>query len=151
MRRKSCRRARITARLNFRYEPNHLHALRWIEDAVTRFLGSLTFGGMFGGGLAGLLHTLWLTGSTTAFEPLVFSGILFGSALHKPISIAWDHFLGPVARLGSSLIELRKLKYYADRDMITSEKFRELIGKVIEDDILASSESKRLLPPDSDS
>ena len=120
-------------------------------DAVTRFLGSLTFGGMLGGGLAGLVHTLWLTGSTTAFEPLVISGILLGSALHKPISIAWDHFLGPVARLGSSLIEVRKLQYYADRGLISPEKFHELIGRVIEDDILASSEKpKRLMAPDSD-
>jgi hypothetical protein len=111
-----------------------------------RFLGSLSFGGMFGGGLAGLVHVLWLSASGVPFVQFVFSGMLIGSALHRPIALGWEHFFGPLAEHGTTLIQIRKLRYYADRGLIRPEKLEELFTGIVEDDIRGGRRRDRLLP-----
>jgi hypothetical protein len=103
-----------------------------------QFLGSLTFGGMLGGGLAALIYALVIfpAASTSPLGPFLISGILIGSALHKPIEVVWNFIIGPVFRLAKAEMQILKLYRYKHRGLISEEKFNEFANIIITKDIL---------------
>lgn len=112
--------------------------LKWFEllSSLSEFANSLTFGGMLGGGTAALLYSIYPALSTLPFGAFFLSGVLLGSALHKPIDYAWKLFVSPLANLGQSKIQLLKLDYYRREGLITKKKYLKLAEKIIEKDIL---------------
>jgi hypothetical protein len=111
--------------------------LKWLE-AITEFVGSLTFGGMLGGGLAALFYSLIISSilPSVPFEIFLLSGILLGSALHKPVDMFWKLFLSPIAKLGKTEIQLQKLNHYQSRGLINKKQYLKMAEKIIEKDIL---------------
>ncbi len=101
-------------------------------------LGSLTFGALLGGGLAGLFYTCIVIPSAPAipFTPFFASGLFLGSALHKLIEGAWNLMLGPIFKMGKTEIQLFKLHRYAKRGLVSQATYCKLADMIIREDIL---------------
>jgi len=101
-------------------------------------LGSLTFGALLGGGLAGLFYTLIVIPSSSAipFTPFFISGLFLGSALHKLIEGAWNLMLGPIFKMGKTEIQIFKLNRHARRGLIDEATYLKLADMIIKEDIL---------------
>ncbi len=117
--------------------------MNWVTAGLIRLAASLSFGGVFGGGIAGLIHTLWLTNSTVPFYQFLITGILIGTTLHKPISWAWNSFLSPLTSIPATYIRLQKLRSW--ERLLSPEKYGELVARVIEEDVMNSSIVKPLM------
>ena len=105
---------------------------------LPEFLGSLSFGGMLGGGIAALIYTLLIVPSVSSapFMPFLVGGAFIGSALHRPLDIIWNMLIGPVFRSATTEIQVRKLNRYRRRGLISQKRFNELVEIIITDDIL---------------
>jgi hypothetical protein len=106
-------------------------------------ISSLSFGGMLGGGFAAMMYSLLISPSFSAapFVPFLLGGALIGTALQRPLDILWNTLVGPVFKLGTTEIQVRKLNRYKRRGLISQEKYNELAEKIIADDILGSPSS----------
>lgn len=106
--------------------------------SLPEFLGSLSFGGMLGGGIAALIYTLLIVPSVSSapFMPFLVGGAFIGSALHRPLDIIWNMLIGPVFRSATTEIQVRKLSRYMRRGLISQKRFNELVEIIITDDIL---------------
>lgn len=105
---------------------------------LPEFLGSLSFGGMLGGGLAALIYSLLIFPSVSSapFVPFLVGGAFIGTALHRPLDILWNMLVGPVFRSATTEIQVRKLNRYRRRGLISQKRFNELAETIITDDIL---------------
>jgi hypothetical protein len=105
---------------------------------LLEFLGSLSFGGMLGGGIAALIYTLLIFPSVSSapFVPFLIGGAFIGAALHRPLDILWNMLIGPVFRSATTEIQVRKPYRYRRRGLITQKRFNELAEAIITDDIL---------------
>lgn len=106
--------------------------------SLPEFLGSLSFGGMLGGGLAALIYSLLIFPSVSSapFVPFLVGGAFIGAALHRPLDILWNMLIGPAFRSATAENRLRKLYRYRRSGLITQKKFNELAEAIITDDIL---------------
>lgn len=105
-------------------------------------LRSLSFGGLLGGGLAGLLALMLnMFGISIPFEASVLTGTLLGGGLHRVVGRVWDYFAGTIASPRVLESELHRLLQLHDQGLLSDAKFIELTDKVIERRMLGSTDA----------
>ncbi|HEX8690825.1 MAG TPA: hypothetical protein VF746_00175 [Longimicrobium sp.] len=88
---------------------------------------------------------LWATGSaaTADFYPLLITGALLGTALWRPVELAWGIFIRPLTGRIRVRKEAQKLIEYRKRSLITQEQFYRLMGRLVEQDLGFQPESNQ--------
>jgi hypothetical protein len=107
-----------------------------MSTQILKLLGSFSFGGALGAGLAGLAQNLALLGTaTTDVVPVFLTGAFLGTALWRPVESAWSFFVAPrVRRIRLERAE-KALREYREKGLITSEQVNELMGRLLEQDL----------------
>lgn len=122
------------------YDTIYLRKCRKKEPSAIKqsreLIGSVIFGGLLVAGLACLLHNLIDSSPQALIQLDTFFnwGIWIGFALHKPVNELWNLFLGPIAQLGQSQIQLQKLYYLYRKNEIDPRQYVQLAKKIIEKD-----------------
>lgn len=115
-------------------------------------LRALGFGGLLGGGLAGLVYSIWpntfATGSD--FQTVVTAGAIFGAGLHGVGErIVLAVVLGPLGKRVTYYTKLWELRLLVEREIVPTELGQQLLAELTASYILELPPSRRTLQPTS--
>lgn len=115
------------------------------------FFRTLSFGGLLGSGIAGLLFLSYphLFVNVIGIKSFVLFGGLVGAAFHQVIESTLKYLLGPVGNFIDYHEKRIELAYLRKGGKISDKQYREILFKLTERRFLGKESSgKKLLPPD---